>query len=338
MTWPAMTTDDPWKDLAPPSSLDALSARRVDADLPWAFFWARCVDRNPMLLLRHAAEVSPEGRPPRLKGLEVTLSEAESDGCRVLALRLLDSAQRDIFHRLCLDIVSSASLAHAEAEAVALALARTWRWHHLLRGGTDGRLSLEEQKGLLGELHVLENVLLPHLQVIDAVTAWQGPLGAPKDFEVGRIAIEAKARRGAARPFVTVSSEHQLSTEGTDRLFLHVVELAQAPAGTPGTNSLTEVTRRLHDRLSTDGRVAELFEARLFAAGFSWDHDYSDTLFVAGPSRVYEVAEDFPSITPAMLSSGVSQVRYSISLPECDPFLVETDAIRIAIAGAANGD
>ena len=41
--------------------------------------------------------------------------------------------------------------------------------------------------------------------------------------------IEAKARRGPAKPFVTISSEYQLDTEGTEALFLHVVELDRAP-------------------------------------------------------------------------------------------------------------
>ena len=194
-TWPAMTTNDPWKELAAPETTNALSARRVDASMPWGFFWARDADRRHLLLLRHDAEASPTGRVPRLKGIETTLSEREADGSRLLALRLLDPAQRDIFHRLCLDIIASTARAFSEAEAVANALARTWRWHHLLRGGADGRLSIEEQKGLIGELLVLDELLLPVIQVIDALTAWRGPLGAPKDFEVGRICIEAKARR-----------------------------------------------------------------------------------------------------------------------------------------------
>ena len=66
------------------------------------------------------------------------------------------------------------------------ALSRTWRWHHLLRGGRGTLLSPEEQKGLLGELFVLERLLLPRMDASSAVTAWRGPLGAPKDFEIAK--------------------------------------------------------------------------------------------------------------------------------------------------------
>ena len=94
---------------------------------------------------------------------------------------LLDSTQRDIFQTLCEDIISAAARRpKSEAGAVSAALSRTWRWHHLLRGGRGTLLSPEEQKGLLGELFVLERLLLPRMDASSAVTAWRGPLAAPK--------------------------------------------------------------------------------------------------------------------------------------------------------------
>ena len=99
------------------------------------------------------------------------------------------------------------------------ALSRTWRWHHLLRGGRGTLLSPEEQKGLLGELFVLERLLLPRMDASSAVTAWRGPLGAPKDFEAARVAIEAKARRGGA---TTVSLNHVGEPTGRERCGLTI--------------------------------------------------------------------------------------------------------------------
>lgn len=334
-----MTIDDPWRDLVAPETIGALSARRVDANLPWGFFWARGADRRHLLLLHHDGAASPTGRLPRLKGIETTLSEQETDGSRLLAFRLLDPAQRDIFHRLCLDIIASTAHAAIEADSVAHALARTWRWHHLLRGGADGRLSIEEQKGLIGELLVLDELLLPVIPVIDALTAWRGPLGSPKDFEVGRICIEAKARRGAATPHIAISSEFQLSTDGTDALFLHVAELSQAPADAPNAFCLTDVATRLRNRIvSADGAAVDHFESLVMASGFDWSDSYSDSQFVAGPSRIYRVTEGFPAITPALLTSAISHVRYSIALSDCEPFRVRPDAAQLAINGSTHGN
>ncbi|MGI9362463.1 MAG: PD-(D/E)XK motif protein [Parasphingorhabdus sp.] len=326
-------TDDPWKNLKPPSSADALNARRVDAEMPWGFFWARGTDRRCLLLLRHAAEATPPDRLPRLKGVETTFSGLDSEGRDTLVLRLLDTSQRDIFHRLCLDIMASASTAKTEVEAVSVSLARTWRWHHLLRGGGDGRLSKEEQKGLIGELVVMER-LLENLSPHDAVSSWRGPLGAPKDFEIGRCSIEAKARRGAAKPHVLISSEHQLDTSGVDELFLFIAELDQAQSDAADGFTITDIARRLYDDIAaTDNEAAGIFESLLCAAGFSWDDDYSDTKWLRGPERYYQVSDGFPCITIASFPAGVLNVRYSVSLAEIEPFRVAGELIDQAVSG-----
>lgn len=148
-------TDSAWAGLVTPGCFNAVSARRVDADLAWDFFWARSSDRNYLLMLRHGSQSSPRDRLPQLKGIDVVDTPSGGADDVVLVLKLRDASQLDIFERLCRDIVGSTYGAASEREAVAAALGRTWRWHHLLRGGSDERLSPNEQQGLIGELLVL---------------------------------------------------------------------------------------------------------------------------------------------------------------------------------------
>lgn len=329
-----MTTDDPWKDLAVPSKADSVNARRVDSSLPWGFFWARGIDNHCLLILRHAASSSPRSRLPRMKGVEMSLTDGQERGENMLVLRLVDSVHRDIFHRLCLDIVTSAGRASSESEAVSLFLSRTWRWHHLLRGGDDGRLTPDEQKGLIGELIVLETLVLPNLSVSDAVSTWHGPLGAPKDFEIGRVCIEAKARRGAATPYVAISSEHQLDVSGIDVLFLYVAELDQEQSITKEGFTLTDIANRCRATISfRDSGAVEGFETLLSSTGFRWEDDYTDTRWTQGRHRVYRVEPGFPAIPATLCPSGVSNVRYSVSLAECEPHRVTQDVVTAALTG-----
>lgn len=266
------------------------------------------------------------------------LTDGEEIGARMLVLRLVESAHRDIFYRLCLDIVASAGNATTEHEAVNLFLARTWRWHHLLRGGGDGRLTTEEQKGLIGELIVLETLILPNLTVLDAVSTWRGPLGAPKDFEIGRVCIEAKARRGAATPYVAISSEYQLDVSGIDTLFLYVAELDQEQSAAKEGFTLTDIARRCRDTISSrDSGAVERFEALLTSTGFRWEDDYADTRWTQGRHHVYRIDGNFPAITAASCPAGISNVRYSLSLSECEPCRVKEDAISAALSGDADG-
>jgi hypothetical protein len=197
-------------------------------------------------------------------------------------------------------------------------------------------LSEQEQKGLLGELFTMECYLLPHLAPGDAIAAWHGPLGAPKDFEIGRICIESKARRGAATPYIVINSEHQLDDSGTDALFLHVSELGQAPADTDGSFSVTDVAKRIREGIPAPYQSAiDAFDSLLLAAGFRWEDNYSDSLWVAGTGRLYRVGKEFPRITGSGLSLGVSTVRYSLGLSACEPFLVADESLVDALTGTA---
>jgi len=331
-------TNDPWKDITPPNAANAFNAKRIDADVQWGFFWAKGIDGKCLFVIQHTAASTPSARLPRLQGIEISDREWIDENSRILIFTLEDAAQRELFHQLCLDIVSFASGAGTEREAVLLAIARTWRWHHLLRGGGDRRLSPEEQKGLIGELLVIERHLLPNLNCINAVEAWHGPLGSPKDFEIGHTCIEVKARRGAATPYVAISSECQLDGSGIHELFLYVVDLDRAPDGSENSFSLANVATRIQQAIVVlDSGVLETFEGLLTAAGFRWADDYSDMLWVEGKNRVYRVSDGFPRITADQLASGVGDVRYSISLVSCHSHLVDAMQLERAVRGNCNG-
>lgn len=323
--------ENPWKDIEPPGIASSVKARRVDASLPWNFFWARGVDNAVFLTLSHDSESAPAMPLPHLQDIEITLSPTDETGTRILALKLLDAGQQDIFLTLCLDIIASSAHAESEAEAVLLALTRTWRWRHLLRGGRSLLLSPEEQKGLIGELLVLERLLLPQLGAAAAVGAWRGPLDAPKDFEVGRVAIEAKAHRGGATPFVAITSEDQLDETGVDALFLYVVDLNEVPEGASEGLTVSEIADHVRERVFTlDPGAAGNLETLLSAAGLRAEDDYSPYRWLEGPSHLYRVTEGFPRIARIELRSGVSHVHYSVSLPECEPFVVaENDLVEM---------
>ena len=331
--------EDPWKEIEPPSVGNTVSARRVDADLPWDFFWARGPDNRIMLTLRHDADVAPQVALPTLRHIEVTDLPDSSDGRRTLVIRLLEATHRDIFLTLCKDIAGSAAQASSEAEAVSITVMRTWRWHQLLRAGADQRLTPDEQRGLVGELLVLQRHLLTRLSASASVAAWTGPTDAPKDFEIGRTAIEAKARRGGASPFIAISSEHQLDTSGIDRLFLHVVDVDRSPDDAVGSFTLPELAMSIRTSIEhVDPAAAERFDALLYAAGLLPEHNYDDYRWVAGDGRLFHVTEKFPRIATQSLLQGVSTVRYSVALSSCEPFKTTESVLYQAIAGYGGPD
>ena len=326
-TWP-MT--DPWIGITPPVKNSLISARRVDASTRWDLFWGVDGARNPLLILEHAKGLLKTRRLPKLRGLRVETLPADRAADERIVIRLTDREQRDIFLRFCRDIVDSTVLANTEEEAVERFLARTWRWHRLLQGGRDSRLSDQEQKGLIGELVVLLRHIRPALGAMDAVRCWTGPLGSPHDFEISHIHVEAKAR-SASVPLVSISSEFQLDSSSSGTLLLHVTEVGVAAQGTAEASTLTDVAKSARaDLAEEDMATVELFEQRLTAIGFNWEDDYSDKLWLVTGETLYEVREGFPRITSTMFPSGVCNVGYAIALADCRPFLVDVATLRTA--------
>lgn len=332
-----MVSDDPWSGIsAPPAQASRISARRVTQETPWGLYWAVDADRNILLILQHGVTTRRSRRLPKLRGLRVEAQPAESGSDERIVIRLTDPEQRDIFLRFCRDIVEATILAQTEEQAVERFLARTWRWHRLLQGGRDKRLGDDEQRGLIGELVVQERHLLPVLGALDAVRCWTGPMGAPHDFEISRIHVEAKAQ-GSATSRVTISSEHQLEPGNADRLFLHVTEVTTAAEGGPDALTVTDIATRIRVVLAgRDMAAVDLFEERLGAVGFDWTDDYSDKSWVVGQEALYEVREGFPRITPAMVPGGVGNVRYMIALSDCEDFRVVPASLPITVSGAAD--
>ena len=329
--------EDPWSTLDIPNANHGISAKRVDEAGVFDFFWGLDIEGRVLLGLAHPGAPIPPRQLPRPQGLKLS-DDPVADDRALLCIRLVAPEQRDIFLALCHDVVQAASSASDDREALAIALARTWRWHHLLRGGSSGLLSREEQKGLIGELSFFSGHLSRSLATVDLVRSWRGPLGAPKDFEIGSLCVEVKARRGAAAPYLSISSEDQLDSSGLSDLFLFVIDLHSSVEG-EGGRTLTEYAEEARTIVEQGDPAAVLeFEGLLMAAGFRWSDDYSDARWTVDATRLFRVEAGFPRIAGGSLGAGVSRVRYQVQLAECKPFECATEAVDSAIQGMGRVD
>jgi hypothetical protein len=323
-----MSTSDPWRQIALPSPRSNMNARRVDSNLRWDFYWALGSDTHPRLLLHHADRAV--GQMPQLKGMGVHEIE-DGKGGYYLELELTDPSLRDVFYGLCRDVTTACKDATTDSSAVEMAVSRTWHWHRLLMGG-GALLGPEVQKGLAGELVVLCR-LLSHMPSSGAVSAWMGPLNSPKDFELGSLAIEVKARRGLAIPQVKISSEHQLDPQALDMLILHVVELASAAPGCGFTVvGLAEETRALI--AAGDEAAVGLFDGRLATIGLDLEADYEDFRWELTGQTSYCVSGEFPRVIASALPLGLSRVRYALDLNAIADFAISDQELDSYIARA----
>lgn len=316
--------DNPWGGLTP----GGIDARRVSTSERFDFFWVVSTQGESGLLLRLASGTTDIRPLPKMKNLE--LSYREVAGKRSLLWLLRDAEQQELFVSLCLDIVAAGEAAVDNQDALQRAIRRTLRWHHLLRGGRSDQLSLEEQRGLLGELDFLTR-LMDLISPRAAIEAWKGPSGSAKDFELGHCLVEVKARRGASKPYVQISSEDQLADVPGCRLFLLVspVDAVVKPHGKTLTDYVSELDRLFS---LTDPDAYSLWEDALAETGFDFAHDYSEQRWMVGASSHYEVVEGFPRLAPP-IPLGVGNLKYSIGLDACAPFVAERASVDSAISG-----
>jgi hypothetical protein len=252
-------TDTPWSGL----EAGRTDTRRVDAMARWSWFWAVMPRVDAALALQLTSMPKPVPDLPKLKNLEIGFQTLPSGP--VLYIRLRDISQLELFETLCRDVTTAGELADTETKAVKRAISRTFRWHYLLRSGKPEVISEEIQKGLIGEISVLK-LLVGELGAKSALTAWTGPSGAPKDFELTTNCIEVKARRGASQPFVRINNEYQLADVPDRRLWLAViaVDRVQPPHGRTLTDHVAEISRILEQ---TQPSAINDWDAHLADAG-----------------------------------------------------------------------
>lgn len=307
---------DPWSEIG--SAGGSLTLRRVDASHPADFFWARDAKGRCALVLVVAEGTSVDEARPALNGIEI-IEAPDQDKKHAFVLVLKREEDRDLFRRLCDDIVDACRAKHGDQAVLTTTIRRTWKWHGLLRGGSNLRLGPEEQQGLIGELLFLERLIV-HLTPNGAVEAWRGPLGEPKDFAFAGKAVEVKARH-AGKDAVKISSENQLQIVSGQSLSLVVFALSPSVQEASESLCLDGLVARVRGKLNYASPSAEEgFEARLLEAGYTADHDYSDTWWIEIASKAYAVGETFPRIEATGLPPGVNSVTYWLRLDQCAPF------------------
>src|ERR1035437_10211354 len=290
-------------------------ARRVDDTHPCDLYGALGEDGRPGLLL--FSDV-PLPSPPTLSSVEAITSRRQ-DGRWSLGIWLTVDALRSPFGQLCQDLIDATRMASPEP-AGGFILARLARWRRLLEGAHA--MSTSELRGLVGELLVLRHCL-DIWSPAEVVDGWVGPLGAPQDFTLPGLLLEAKAVQPGS-PIVQISSVDQL--DSASKLVLAAVTLATVSAEGEGFSVgafISGLRKRLMD-LNAPMAVLE-FDARLAAAGYREDDQMSHATFRGDGIRFFEVSDAFPALHRVQLPRGVLDATYEIALAACVPFETSLD-------------
>lgn len=317
------TTKFPWDDLASPDRQGEYIARLVpDEDNPQhrKVFWAKSWASRPALLVEYECRPWKPINLPTFKNILVADHQDESS----LVIELLDPDMRDIFLKVCVDIIASLQNVSMKASRKAC-IFRLEKWSSFLRPSRS-KMSPEAQKGLIAELHFLKrDALLVHTES-DAIRGWTGPDAGPRDFAYGQVFVEVKSKRSSANPNIVISSEEQMNVNETEQLFLYVAELNDTSSDDEQGFTVTDVVNETREALESPLQRAAL-DSKLAGVGYFDEDDYSDVRWSEGSTYYYAVVGDFPKIDSQTCKPGVSRVAYQIDLDYCDEYRVDREQV-----------
>lgn len=197
------------------------------------------------------------------------------------------------------------------------------QWKNFFMRKRDGKLTIEEQMGLYGELYFFRAWLNKFPDAPPTIIDyWKGPLMNRIDYVAAKTGVEIKTICPKIREDIRISSERQLElTPIIKYLYLYVlrVEISDTE-GESLFDILTDIITILSTRapstiVSLDNLLLEL---RIIK------EDYTESKFSVLEELAYKVDDDFPKLTPNMLPKGVSYISYSVDLSHCEEFEVDS--------------
>ena len=263
----------------------------------------------------------PELKNYRFKGVEIF--HVETDDFCELNIYLLDNDLKDIFSLFIQNILEDITESLTENEAITKTLNVISKWKKLFDKINFNGLTIEQQKGLIGELLFFKYLLIKNKTASSILNAWTGADFEDKDFVFGSIGVEIKLT-SSKNPKIKITSERQLDAENLRKLFLILYTTEEVKENGFSLNSLVQQTRQ---SISTnDDR--NFFNERLLFVGYREDdREHYNKMYSLKKTFGFTVTNDFPKIIKSQLPLGIYNTSYSIELSAAEKFTLELEEI-----------
>ena len=242
-----------------------------------------------------------------------------------LVIILQENDLSDIFIMFIEDIIESISATSNIDDALIRISQRVSYWKRLFGKFSDGLLTPQQQRGLYGELVILEILLKENNDYKNVIEAWQAPTGTNQDFYFGKSVLEVKTSK-SNHPVIKVANEFQLDFTMFDNLFVALISVSEQPNG---KNTLLKKISEIRKALNSQPFLVEDFNLKLSFLGITHDlePEYDRTSYIIRKIKYYKVLEDFPKIISSMVNNAVSHISYEISVNNCEEFETSFETI-----------
>lgn len=244
----------------------------------------------------------------------------------LLNLVLVDKHFKDVFDTLVADVLS-VIVKETDIHVILKSYSnRLIKWHSLFEKFKEHGLTSEEQRGLFGEIYFLRKFLQNNSDFQNILTSWIGTENQIRDFQRGSWAVEVKTTHSNNHQKVQISSERQLDTKNIENLILYHISLEQQQnSGETLNNIIDSVIEILSDEIITLNK----FKSKIYEVGyFEFHRDLYEAIgYHIRQEIFYRVHKDFPRIEENDIRAGVGDVKYSIILSQCTPYVIDQNEV-----------
>ena len=273
-----------------------------------------------MTVSRHSAV--PEFNNFRFKGVRIEVFDYNES--KELNIYLIDNELKDIFSLFIENIIEEIIDATTENEAIVITSNIIQKWKKLFDKINRQGLTVEQQKGLLGELLFLNELINNSFNPDYLLNCWTGPDFEDKDFTLGSTCFEVKFTTSKL-PRIKITSERQLDTANINNLFL--VNFSAESIKENGI-SLNSIVSEIRDKISQSSATTKFFNERLESSGYFDDESENYNTEYGVKNRIlYEVNDNFPKLTNSNLPSGIYNASYYIENSAIEEFIANYDEI-----------
>lgn len=255
--------------------------------------------------------------PRSSRGIAVESVEG-GGGKLTFFLREQAGAPEGVFPAVMGDVLGASAVAPHD-RALRASLERFASWQTAL-SREAGTMSAQEVRGIIGELVIARDVLVPRLGPARLVQVWRAPIGDHlHDFVGQNWELEVKTTLVPGTTF-HVSVEGQLEPDGGNRMFLGAVELEPSSDGI----SMRELVEEILSSIEGSGPTREDLRNAIVGRG-ALSHfldDEASRRYRIRATNVFEAADSFPIIRRRTLPVGVSALRYEVSYAACSGFRI----------------
>lgn len=307
-----------WHELEECYTGDILVYKRLDLEYETGIRMAVLSPGRTWAIL---IEILPEDEcslmPPRWRGMgfRIIPQVGPEPGMKHVCLYVESPEHRSVFMTVCSDIIRTLESSDMSSRVKNLQNCFN-RWSRFFERWSLEGLSTERQRGLFGELVVLETLIKSEFSTLDGVSSWKGSSGAHQDFVFLGAAIEVKTTISKEPRKVSVNSERQLDDRDLESLSLVVLTLNEVESD---GISLPDAVATLRQMLEKNVKASSIFESKLVEAGYlDSDADKYSKRYTIRSREIFDIRSGFPRIVS--IPDGIGDLRYTVMISACRSF------------------